>query len=105
MSEFPAVRCSDCGALYGHPAPACRECGSETFEEHPVAGEGAVYASTVIRVPGADHQGEEPFEVILVDLPEGIRVTGRIEGVADLSLGDEVVFQAEQEGTFFFEPS
>ncbi|WP_299333254.1 Zn-ribbon domain-containing OB-fold protein [Haloplanus sp.] len=104
MSEFPAVRCPGCGTLYGHPVPACRVCGSETFNEVSIAGEGTVYASTVIRVPGADNQGEEPFEVTLVDLPEGIRVTGRIEGVADLSPGDDVVFEAEREGTFVFEP-
>jgi uncharacterized OB-fold protein len=41
------------------------------------AGAGVVYATTVVRRPD-----EEPYNVCLVDLDEGVRVMGRVEGPA-----------------------
>jgi uncharacterized protein len=38
---------------------------------------GVVYATTVVHRPD-----EEPYNVCLVDLDEGVRVMGRIEGLA-----------------------
>jgi uncharacterized OB-fold protein len=41
------------------------------------AGAGVVYATTVVH-----RRGEEPYNVCLVDLDEGVRAMGRVEGVA-----------------------
>ncbi len=102
---FPASRCAECGKLYGHPVYACRECSSETLEEASIDGDGTVYARTTIRVPGSDHQGQEPFEVAIVDVggEETVRVTGRVIGNPQLGPDDPVAFSERREGTFYFE--
>ncbi|QCJ47113.1 Zn-ribbon domain-containing OB-fold protein [Haloprofundus sp. MHR1] len=108
MSEspprFPATRCADCGLLYGHEAYICRECGSETFAEAPLDGTGTVYARTTIRVPGSDQQGEEPFEVAVVDVggEETVRVTARLEENPELGPDDPVEFVDRRDGVFYF---
>ncbi|WP_224447955.1 Zn-ribbon domain-containing OB-fold protein [Haloprofundus salilacus] len=108
MSEsppsFPAQRCADCGLRYGHGAHVCRQCGSEAFEDAPLSGEGTVYARTTIRIPGSDQQGEEPFEVAVVDVggAESVRVTARIEENPGLGPDDPVEFVERRNGVFYF---
>ncbi len=104
-SSFPASRCADCGTLYGHPVYACRECSSESLEDASIDGDGTVYARTTIRVPGSDHQGQEPFEVAIVDVgsEETVRVTGRILENPELGPDDPVTFLERRDGTFYFE--
>ncbi|KTG10738.1 hypothetical protein AUR64_05975 [Haloprofundus marisrubri] len=104
-SQFPATRCADCGALYGHEAFVCRECSSEEFEDAPLDGSGTVYARTTIRVPGSDQQGEEPFEVAVVDVggAESVRVTARIEDNPEVGPEDPVEFVERRDGVFYFE--
>lgn len=107
MSErFPAYRCPDCGELYGRSPAACRKCGSERFETVSLPGLGRLYASTVIRVPGSDHQGKEPFVVGLVDVGEDetVRVTARIQGERRLPPETPVAFVDARDGTFVFLP-
>lgn len=107
MSEpFAAYRCADCDELYGRPPAACRECGSERFDDEVLPGLGRLYASTVIRVPGSDHQGQEPFVVGLVDVgdDETVRVTAQIRGERRLSPDTSVAFVEFRDGTFVFSP-
>lgn len=107
MSErFTAYRCTDCSELYGRSPAACRECGSERFDAEALSGLGRVYASTVIRVPGSDHQGQEPFVVGLVDVgdDETLRVTARIEEERRLRPETPVAFVESRDGTFVFSP-
>jgi len=49
---------------------------------------GTVYATTVVR-----RRGEDPLNVVLVDLDEGGRVMSRVEGLApqDVTIGLRVV--------------
>ncbi|MEF8843756.1 MAG: OB-fold domain-containing protein [Haloarculaceae archaeon] len=109
--EFPARACAECGELYGHEPSVCRECGAESFETETLSGSARLYASTVIRVPGSDHQGQEPFVVGLVDVADAVRVTARVEGVDGVE-GDErpapdapLEYVEEREGTFYFRPA
>lgn len=103
---FPVRVCSDCESVYGHPPRVCRECGSETFEDETRSPRSQVYASTVVRVPGADHQGEEPFTVALIDIdgPQRVRITGRIDGEERLPPGSEVVYLRREGETYWFRP-
>ncbi len=108
---FPAKRCSACGELFGHPPAVCSACGSEAFGTDELSGEGRLYASTVIRVPGSDHQGQEPFVVGLVDVgaDERVRVTARIESTdgtgRHLAPDTPVEFVGRRDDTFVFRPA
>jgi uncharacterized protein len=59
------------------------------------AGAGVVYATTVVHRPD-----EEPYNVCLVDLDEGVRAMGRVEGVApeDVTIGLRVQAQIGDDG-------
>ena len=109
--EFPARACADCGTLYGHEPSVCRECGAESLEPRPLDGSARLYASTVIRVPGSDHQGQEPFVVGLVDVAGTVRVTARVEGVDGLENGERpapdapLEYVGEREDAFYFRPA
>ncbi|MEM4716907.1 MAG: Zn-ribbon domain-containing OB-fold protein [Candidatus Caldarchaeum sp.] len=77
-------RCRNCGAYRWYPRPSCVECGSLEFDWTPSKGEGTVYSFTVIRrvvANSPDFQRDIPFTVAEVDLDEGVRVYGRVEGV------------------------
>ncbi len=63
---------------------------------------GTVYSHTVIRVPGAGHEQEAPFVVLLVDLDDGRRVLGRFAGPIPPLLGGRVVEQSKQGETSVF---
>ena len=106
--EFPARICVDCGTLYGHEPSVCRECGAEAFETELLPGAARLYASTAIRVPGSDHQGQEPFVVGLVDVGNAVRVTARIEGVeadARPEPDSPLEYVERRDGTFYFRPA
>jgi uncharacterized OB-fold protein len=66
------------------------------------AGRGAVYSTTVVHRPG-----EEPYNVCLVDLDEGVRVMGRVDGVApaDVTIGLRVQANIGDDGVAVYRPA
>jgi uncharacterized OB-fold protein len=62
---------------------------------------GVVYATTVVRP-----RGEEPYNVCLVDLDDGVRVMGRVEGLApqDVTIGLRVQGRAGEDGVVVYDP-
>jgi uncharacterized protein len=61
---------------------------------------GVVYATTVVHRPD-----EDPYNVCLVDLDEGARVMGRVEGLAptDVTIGLRVQARAS-DGITVYDP-
>jgi uncharacterized protein len=66
------------------------------------AGRGAVYSTTVVHRPD-----EEPYNVCLVDLDEGVRVMGRVDGVApgDVTIGLRVQADIGDDGVAVYTPA
>ena len=62
---------------------------------------GVVYATTVVRP-----RGEDPYNVCLVDLEDGERVMGRVEGLApqDVTIGLPVQARAGEDGVVVYDP-
>jgi uncharacterized OB-fold protein len=62
---------------------------------------GVVHATTVVRP-----RGEEPYNVCLVDLDDGVRVMGRVEGLApqDVTIGLRVQGRAGEDGVVVYDP-
>ena len=87
--ELRVQRCAACGALRHPPGPMCPSCGAAGSGGYIVAaGTGAVYSYVVHHhppVPGKD----SPIVIALVALPEGVRITGELRGVApdDVRIG------------------
>jgi uncharacterized OB-fold protein len=66
------------------------------------AGAGVVYATTVVHRPE-----EEPYNVCLVDLDEGVRVMGRVDGPAPehVAIGLRVHAQFGDDGVVLYVPA
>lgn len=73
--ELRFQRCV-CGQAVFYPRVLCPTCGGTGLSWEVSAGEGTVYATTSMVVPGG-----EPYNVCLVDLDEGFRMMSRVDGV------------------------
>jgi uncharacterized OB-fold protein len=85
-------RCLACSRAAYPPMPGCPHCGHPEGEVVEATGEGTLYSWTVCHVafdPAFD--GDVPYVVGLVDLPEGARVVARLEIAAAGLVGDAPV--------------
>lgn len=83
-------RCGSCGLVRHYPRPVCSRCHSLDVEWIEASGRGVVHSWTVAHY--AYHpafKGDVPYVLLTVDLAEGVRALGRVEGLApeDLRLG------------------
>ena len=95
---FKLQKCDDCGSCRYIPTEICARCGSETWTWTPVTGRGTVHTYTVIhRGPTPAYQADAPYMIAHVDLDEGPRVIGNLEGCepAQVRIGMpvEIVYQ------------
>jgi uncharacterized OB-fold protein len=124
-SEQPqliASRCSGCSELTFPYQDACPACARRECEEVLLSRRGVLWSFTIQRFPPPppfigeqDRSAYQPFGVGYVELPEGIRVEGRLSesDPEKLSIGMEMelaieTFAASEDGgdflTFAFRP-
>ncbi len=95
MASFEAFACDACTGLFARPQSSCPRCGAPTIRSVKLSGRGTLLSFTTIRVPPAAFQGQEPYDIAVIDLEEGLRVTARLtvpEG-REARIGDPVVFE------------
>lgn len=80
-------RCSACQTHIFTPRLHCPDCESDQLEWVQPSGKGVVYAYTVVRL-----KPEQPYNVALIDLQEGVRMMSRVVDVApsDIRIGMKV---------------
>jgi uncharacterized OB-fold protein len=81
MSEPVTVallRCAGCGRLDGAGRTVCAGCLSFALEPVEVPGTGRLATWTTIRRAPSQFRDDAPYEVAVVDLDAGPRVTGRL---------------------------
>lgn len=67
----------------------CPACGAEDVETRTAAGGGTVHAvTTVVRAPAPEWKAIAPYDLVLVDLDEGVRMMSHAE--PGLKIGDRV---------------
>jgi uncharacterized OB-fold protein len=80
--ELRIQACDHCGARRHPPGPRCPCCGTMATGSYAVAaGTGAVYSYVVHHHPPVPGK-RLPVVVALVELPEGVRMTGELLGIA-----------------------
>ena len=80
-----ACRCADCGRVHFPKILFCRDCLGQNLAAEELSALGTLYAFTTIRTV------EKPYSVGYIDLPEGLRVFGRIDdSVTGVRIGAEV---------------
>jgi uncharacterized OB-fold protein len=72
-------RCGDCSRHVYYPRELCPHCGSGALDFVAPAGTGTVYSVTTVR---RKPEAGGDLNVSLVDLDEGVRLMGRVEGLA-----------------------
>lgn len=65
---------------------------------------GIVYTETVVHAAPEQFAADAPYQLAIVTLDEGSRVTGRIAGDR-VSIGDRVEFAEDRAGVPFFRKS
>jgi uncharacterized OB-fold protein len=78
-----------------------REEAKEEFESVELSGRGTVYSCTTLHAAAEPFQADLPFQIAIVALEEGPRLTARIEGER-VKIGDPVKTVAEKNGVWFF---
>lgn len=89
VGELRVQVCNACGARRFPPGPACQECDAYDRGYVVAAGEGTVFSYVVHRHPPVPGK-ELPIVIALIDLDEGVRMVGEVEGVDDLAIGERL---------------
>ena len=92
--------CTGCGKAYVTHQAFC-PCGGIEFRAAEAAGRGHVYSCTMLHAAAAAHEADLPFQIAIIELEEGARLTARITG-PPVAIGDAVQLTGEREGVHFF---
>jgi uncharacterized protein len=84
-----ASRCTNCHNVLFPRADACTYCSAEDPEPVALAPLGTLWAWTAVTAQPPGYEGEVPFGIGVVELPEGVRVITRLteSDPGSLSLG------------------
>lgn len=82
--ELLVQECQDCKKLVHPPQPTCPYCRSLEKGWRKSSGKGKVYSWTVIHRPSYPFFADKvPYAVVLVEMEEGFRVTGKFGSPLD----------------------
>ncbi len=104
QGELRLQRARRSGRCFFPPRVAEPGTGDRAWEWIVASGAGTIYSVTVVH-PRAP---EEPYNVVLVDLAEGVRVMGRVTGSKNVAIGMEVRARIDRTGPeplLLFEPA
>lgn len=76
--RLEAKKCKKCGTILFPPRLICPECQSREFEDIKLVDKGKVLTFTIIRVPPHQFVDQAPFAVGIVELDDGVKLTGQI---------------------------
>lgn len=92
------VRCIACGHLDTATRAVCPRCLGDVLRPEQVPGTGRLASFTTIRRAPAAFRDQAPYDVVLVDLDAGPRVTGRLAHDSALPSLDARVQRLAHEG-------
>lgn len=90
-APIAVLRCADCGRIDSPGRAVCAGCLSTRLEPDRVAGSGRLATWTTIRRAPTRFRDEAPYEVAVVDLDAGLRVTGRLVAGTSPEVGARVL--------------
>ncbi|MBX7160717.1 MAG: OB-fold domain-containing protein [Acidimicrobiia bacterium] len=81
--ELVVQTCTACGRARYHPRPMCPHCGSMEHTWEPASGDAVLYSWVVAHRPVLPALADRvPLPIVLVELPEGVRMVGNLAGDA-----------------------
>lgn len=97
-------RCRRCGTVDSRTRTVCASCLGDTFDPLDVDGSGTLVSWTTIRRAPTQFRDEVPYDVCIVDLPGGQRVTGRLTDGDGIAVGAAVAAVELRGDTPIFAP-
>jgi scaffold protein (connect acetoacetyl-CoA thiolase and HMG-CoA synthase) len=93
LGKLTAGKCQKCGKIHLPPRPMCSNCFSQEFEWVEVPGKGRLITYTVIHIAPQQFQTIAPYPVGIVELENGLRIPGMMQGVTQekLQIGMELI--------------
>ena len=90
--RLEANKCKNCDIIFFPPRLICPECKKREFEETRLAEKGKILTYTIIRVPPRQFVDQAPYAVGIVELDDGVKLTGQIVDCdfEDLKIGQKV---------------
>ena len=76
--RLEANKCNSCGKINFPPRLICSVCQSKDLEKTKLAEKGKVLTYTIIRVPPRQFVDQAPYAVGIVELDDGVKITGQI---------------------------
>ena len=106
-NEMMVLRCKGCGAFYIPPKCVCSKCDGTSLEDYPVSASGWVYTFTTIFVAPEQFKSQTPYDIAIVQLDKGLKVTSRVDrpDQSFLHIGDSVHYVRKDEVGYWFTPS
>lgn len=86
QNKLMAGKCRKCDKIHLPPRPLCDNCFSQDFEWVEVSGKGKLLTYTVIHIAPAQFQALAPYAVGIVQLENGLRLPGMINGIENNKL-------------------
>ncbi|MGH2829983.1 MAG: Zn-ribbon domain-containing OB-fold protein [Actinomycetota bacterium] len=97
--ELVIQRCGACDAFRHPPRPMCPSCHSMESRFEPSAGRGRVWSWVVAHPPVLPaFQDKAPYTVAVIELDEGVRMIGNVDGAPAPGMQVEVYFEDVEEG-------
>lgn len=92
------TKCEVCGTYYMPERKICAKCRRKgKIVPYAFSGKGRIFTYTVIRVAPEDYEFFVPYVLAIIDLEEGVRITGQVVDVNpdDVKVGQpvEMVFR------------
>jgi len=108
--RLEAAKCKKCGAISFPPRLVCPECKAREFESITLADKGKIITYTIIRVAPQPFVDQTPYAVGIVELDDGVRLTGQIVdfNFEDLKTGSRVriefrkIYQEGEAGVIYY---
>lgn len=90
--KLMGAKCNKCGNIFVPPRPICPKCLSEDLSWVQLGNRGKLLTYTVIHVAPEKFQNMAPYAFGIVELRDGVRLPGIIQGVKheDLMVGMEL---------------
>jgi uncharacterized protein len=94
QQKLMATKCQKCGKIHLPPRPLCDNCLTDKLEWLPVSGKGKLATYTVIYVAPTQFQAMAPYAVGIVELENGLKIPGIIQGLTQeqLEIGMSLTF-------------
>lgn len=97
--ELKAVRCKSCQRFVMPPSPVCNKCFSRQLEWTNLKGSGRIVSFSEVHVSNDMFKAETPYVVAVVEMDEGVRMTGIVRNVSrlDVDSGTRVYIRIDKE--------